>query len=639
METAPRNYRPIESYAVIGNLRTAAIVGRDGSIDWLCLPDLSSPSVFAGILDPVRGGHFSVSALSGEAVDQRYIRHTNVLETHFDADGGRLVITDFMPLEGSLDGAGDRSKTEPAVYRILRAEGGPVDVRVEWAPRPDYGRAHGQAARTESGILAWAGEDALTLSGLDDDASMDGDERGPVIRARFTLQAGERRVLVTRWGSEEVAVSLDEAESKLAATVEAWRSWVHKPEATGDRSWGEDHAELLIRSELALKLLSNAESGAIAAAVTTSLPEEIGGVRNWDYRYSWIRDAALGAQALYAMGHAEDAQAFVNWAERTVMDTAKEDSMMRIVYGLHGEVDLDEEELPNLAGYCRSAPVRTGNGAKDQLQLDIYGELISAVYEIVRLGGDVPDDIRRFLPKVADQACDRWTERDYGLWEIRSGPFNFVYSKAMVWMALDRAIRLARKGVIKGNVKAWSEARTAVRNDVLDRGYDPDLGAFRQSYERSVPDASNLLLPMLELLPFSDPRVRSNIDVTLERLTENDLVYRYKSDDGIAGGEGAFVLCTFWMVDALALAGRLDEARRIFEGVAGRANHVGLFSEQIDAGTGAFLGNFPQAFSHIGVINSALYLAHAEGRDTPIPDPIGSDEHRRNGDEGSDGSD
>jgi GH15 family glucan-1,4-alpha-glucosidase len=587
--------------------------------------------------DPVRGGHFAVSAVNGEAADQRYVRHTNVLETRFDTDGGRLVVIDFMPLDGVVDGTGDRADTEPAVYRIVRAEGGAGDVAVEWAPRPDYARAHAQAARMQSGILAWAGEHAISFAGLDDDVGIDGDERGPVIRARFTLHAGERRVLVTRWGSDEVDVSLDEAESKLAATVAAWRAWVHKPEATGDRSWAGDHGELLIRSELALKLLSNAESGAIAAAATTSLPEEIGGVRNWDYRLSWIRDAALAAQALYAMGHGEDAQAFVKWAERTVRDTAEDSSRMRIVYGLHGEVDLDEEELPNLAGYRRSAPVRIGNSAQDQLQLDIYGELISAVYEIVRLGGSVPDDIRRFLPEVADQACERWTERDYGIWGIRSGPFNFVYSKVMVWMALDRAIRLARDGVIEGNVKAWSEAGTEVRNDVLDRGYDPDLGAFRQSYERSVPDASNLLIPMLELLPFSDPRVRSNLDVTLEQLTENDLVYRYKADDGIAGGEGAFGCCTFWLVDSLALSGRLDEARRIFEGMASRANHVGLFSEQIDAATGEFLGNFPQAFSHLGLINSALYLAHAEGRDTPIPAPIGSDEHRRNGEDDEDG--
>jgi GH15 family glucan-1,4-alpha-glucosidase len=629
MGSEERGYKPIEDYAAIGNLRTVALVGRDASIDWLCLPDLSSASVFAAILDPERGGHFGIRVVGGRPVDQRYIRDTSVLETVFDTDGGRLTVVDFMPLAGSLEGSGDQSETEPAVYRILRAEGATVDVDVAWAPRLDYSRQHVQATRTDAGLLAWAGDDAITLAGLGEEIRMDGDELGPIIRARLTLRPGERRVLVTRWGSEVPGAGLDEAEAKLSATVDAWRGWVHKPEATGDRSWAQDCSELLIRSELVLKLLTNAESGAIAAASTTSLPEEIGGVRNWDYRFSWIRDAALSAQALHAMGHDADAHAFVNWAERTVRDTSKDGARMRIVYGLHGEVDLDEEELPNLAGYRGSSPVRIGNGAKDQLQLDIYGELISAVYEVVRLGGSIPDDIREFLPLVADQACSQWADRDYGLWEIRSGPYHFVYSKAMCWMALDRAIRLARRGVIKGNVKAWAESREAIRKDVLDYGYDPDTGAFRQSYERSVPDASNLLIPLLELLPFSDPRVRSNIDVTLEQLTENDLVYRYKSDDGIAGGEGGFVLCTFWMVDSLALAGRIDEARRIFEGLVDRANHVGLYSEQVDAATGSFLGNFPQGFSHIGLINSALYLAHAEGREAPVSAPIGSEEHRQ----------
>jgi len=608
--------------------RTVGLVARDGSLDWLCLPHLDSPSVFAAILDPARGGRFSVRPVAGEATRQKYFDHTNVLETAFDCPGGRLVITDFMPLAGTLDGTGGNSETEPAVYRILRAEGSAVDVAVEWVPRLDYGRAKVRAARTGEAVQAWAGEDALTLAGLGEDARIEGDELGPVVRAYFTLRPGERRALVTRWGSEVPHVSLSEAEDRLAATVRAWQAWAYKAEATGDRSWAGDQRDLVLRSELALKLLTNADSGAIAAAATTSLPEEIGGVRNWDYRLSWIRDAGLGAQALFALGHEPDAQAFVEWAERSVRESPDRGSKMRIVYGIHGETELDEEDLPNLIGYRRSAPVRIGNGAAEQLQLDIYGELISAVYEVVRLGGSVAPDVCRFLPAVADQACDNWREPDYGIWELRNGPFDFVYSKAMVWAALDRALKLADRGVIEGDTGRWKRTRTAVRADLLDRGFDTGLGAFKQSYERAVPDASNLLIPMLEVLPFSDPRVTGTIDVTLERLCENDLVYRYRSEDGVAGDEGAFFFCTFWLVDVLALSGRIDEARRIFEGLAGRANHVGLYSEQIDPATGAFLGNFPQAFSHIGLINSALYLAYAEGRETPIPAPIGSADHR-----------
>jgi GH15 family glucan-1,4-alpha-glucosidase len=621
-------WKPIEDYAAVGNLRTVGLIGRDGALDWLCLPNLDSPSVFAAILDPGRGGRFTIAPTASPPARQKYLDHTNVLETTFDCDGGRLVVTDFMPLAGTLDGTGGSSETEPAVYRILRAEGGAVDVAVEWTPRLDYGRAKVGAMRRGEAVLAWAGEDALTIAGLGEDACIEGDDVGPVVRARFTLRPGERRALVTHWGSEAPHVTLREAEEKLAATVDAWQTWAYKADASGDRSWAGDQRELVLRSELALKLLTNADSGAIAAAATTSLPEEIGGVRNWDYRLSWIRDAGLGAQALYALGHEADAQAFVEWAERTVRESPDAGSKMRIVYGIHGETELDEEELPNLIGYRRSAPVRIGNGAADQLQLDIYGELISAVYEVIRLGGSVAPDVCRFLPKVADQACYSWRERDYGIWELRNGPFDFVYSKAMVWAALDRALKLADRGVIDGDTERWKRTRTAVRADLLDRGFDAGLGAFKQSYERAVPDAANVLIPMLELLPFSDPRVTGTIDVTLERLCESDLVYRYRSDDGVAGDEGAFVFCTFWLVDALALSGRIDEARRIFEGLAGRANHVGLYSEQIDPATGAFLGNFPQAFSHIGLINSALYLAHAESRETPIPAPIGSADHR-----------
>jgi GH15 family glucan-1,4-alpha-glucosidase len=624
------DYQPIEDYGAVGNLRTMALVGRNGSVDWLCLPQLDSPSVLAGILDPTRGGCFRVHPLRGQPGEQRYVDGTNVLETRFRCDGGRLVVTDFMPLAGNLDGSGSDSATEPALYRLLRAEGGAVEVCVEWSPRPDYARASPQASRTESGVLAWAGEDAVTLTGLGDDVALHDDGVGPVVRGRFTLQAGERRALVMRWGSEDRGISLDMAESRLAETVAAWHGWAQK-EASRDRRWAGDYAGQVLRSELALKLLTQAGTGAIAAAATTSLPEEIGGVRNWDYRFSWIRDAALSAQALFALGHEEDAQAFVNWAERTVMANADSDTFMRILYTLDGAVKADEEELPNLAGYRRSAPVRIGNGAADQLQLDIYGELISAVYEVARLGGDVPRDVRRFLPRVADQACRRWKEQDYGIWEQRNGPFHFTYSKAMVWMALDRAIRLAEDGVIQGDTEEWKQARREVRAELLDRGFDARSNTFRQSYERGEPDASNLLLPMMELLPVSDPRVKGTIDATLEQLTENGLVHRYRVDDGIAGGEGGFVLCTFWLVDVLALSGRLDEAWEIFRGVAGRANHVGLFSEQVDPASGAFLGNFPQGFSHLGLINSTLYLADAEGRDIPLPSLIGN--RQQGGDE------
>jgi GH15 family glucan-1,4-alpha-glucosidase len=406
---------------------------------------------------------------------------------------------------------------------------------------------------------------------------------------------------------------------------------VHKEEATGDRSWAGRQSERVIRSELALKLLTHAETGAFAAAATTSLPEVIGGVRNWDYRLTWIRDAALTAQALFALGHEADAIAFIEWAERAAEQKGQMDGGLQVLYTIHGEPGLTEMELPNLEGYRGSAPVRVGNGAADQLQLDIYGELISAAYELVRMGGELSPDVREFLPQVADQACSAWRRADHSIWEPRNGPFNFVYSKVMVWMALDRAIKLVGNGTMVGDMERWKQTCDSIRDEVLDRGYDIEQGAFVQSYERNVLDAASLLFPLMEFLPFSDPRVQSTIDRTLESLTENGLVYRYRADDGVAGEEGAFVLCTFWLVDALALSDRLDEAYEIYEGVLARGNHVGLYSEQIDPGSGAFLGNFPQAFSHLGLINSTLYLAYKEGRETPVPAPIGSDEHRGEG--------
>ncbi len=622
-------YKPIEDYGAIGNLRTVALVGLDGAIDWCCLPNLDSPSVFAAILDHDRGGHFRVAPERIGRREQRYLEGTNVLETILEGEHGRLVVTDFMPLSGSIDGCGD-SRAESAIYRLLRAEGGPVEIVLEWKPRFGFAEAPTTVMRAPNGFLAWGGSESLALAGVPEGLELVEDELGQIVRGRFELRAGERRALVTRWGAENLDVTLDAAQDSLAETAATWRAWLGKDEATGDRAWAGEHRDAIVRSELALKLLTNADTGAIAAAATTSLPEVLGGVRNWDYRYVWIRDAALSAQALFALGHQADAEAFVNWSERVAQE-GERDWGLQIMYGLHGEKELEEEEQPQLEGYRRSAPVRVGNGAVDQLQLDIYGELISAAYELHRLGGRLEREVREFLPQVADQACQSWQQPDYGLWELRNGPFHFVYSKVMVWMALDRALRLAREGVIRGDEERWRRTRRRIREEVLERGFDPDLGAFKQSYERSVLDASNLLFPLQEFLPFEDPRVQSNLDRTLEGLTENGLVYRYKADDGVAGIEGAFNLCTFWLVDALALSGRLDEAYEVFEGMRSRANHLGLYSEQIDPTTGAYLGNYPQAFTHLGLINSMLYLAHKEGRETPVPTPIGSGEHRAEG--------
>jgi len=623
-------YRPIADYGAIGNCLTAALVARNGSIDWACLPDFDSPSLFAAILDADRGGSFRVAAAGVPEGDQRYLPGTNVLETTFAGSSGRLVVTDYLPVEGRLEEAGE-PRPPAEIRRSLRAEGGPVDVEVVWAPGPDYARAPVRVRVAEGLAIAESPAATAWLTGLpaaSDVAVPAGAHGGPVVSARFRLEPGRAITLATGLGSPPPPRDpADEAD--LDATIAAWRRWADRGAA--DRSWAAPHADLVARSELALKLLAYRPTGALVAAATTSLPETIGGIRNWDYRFAWIRDASLTVQALRAVGHLHEARDFVLWAERAVR-AGGPDTALRIMYDVRGGTNLAEYELPHLEGYRGSRPVRIGNGAAGQRQLDVPGELLDGTYELLRAGGELPRDTRAFLASVADEACAGVGREDDGLWEMRGRPSVYTYSQLMLWVALDRAIRMA--DVLPGaDVGRWRRARDEAARLVLEVGFDPELGSFVQRRGARDLDATSLLVPLHELIPFDDPRVHGTIDRTLEGLTERGLVYRYRMDDGMPGEEGAFVLCTFWLVDALAMAGRLDEAHEIYEGIVGRANHVGLFSEQIDPATGDFLGNMPQAFSHLGLINSSLYLAHAEGRAVPAA-PVGSEVHRRDAGDG-----
>jgi GH15 family glucan-1,4-alpha-glucosidase len=620
--TAGRDgFKPIEDYGAIGNLRTVALIARDGSIDWLCLPYMDSSSVFGAILDNDRGGFFRVAPAGAGPGEQRYIEDTNVLETVFDTPGGRLTVTDFMPLSGDINGCGD-SAAPPIVFRILRCEGTAVDVEVLWSPRFDYGRARTRIDPTERGVIAHGGGQHLILSGIRDwDSRVVDDRSGVLFRARHRLEAGSVCPLVMRWGEFPDRDDADGALDALEQTKGVWRDWAHKEQATGDRSWAEPWQKQVIRSELALKLLTFADTGAIAAAPTTSLPETIGGVRNWDYRYTWIRDAGMTGQAFLSMGHDAEMRDFVHWAERVSESRAESERGIQIMYGLRGESDLGQEELEHLSGYRNSKPVHIGNDAVYQVQPDILGELVSAARQLVARGHELPEDIRRFIPSVADKACGAWKEPDHGLWEMPLQPRHYLYSKLMVWVALDRAVMLADQGVIEGDCDRWQRSRDEVRDLILRDGYNSDVGAFVQHFDSSDLDASNLMIPIEGLLPGDDERVLNTIKRTKEHLMENGLVYRYKVDDGLPGKEGAFVICTTWLIDALALSGQVDEAEEMLHRLAGRMNHVGLLSEQIDPHTGEFLGNFPQAFSHIGFINSALYVAHARGRDVPVLTP------------------
>ncbi len=623
------HYKKISDYGAIGNLRSVALVGKDGAIDWCCFPHLDSPSVFASLLDHRRGGSFRVSPTGRSVGEQRYLSRTNILETLFTAANGALTVTDFFPLAGSIDGKGN--STAPCeIIRLLRAEGGSVEVEIVWNPRFDYARCTPRIEKTFSGFLAGGTQgEKLVLGGLLPSNTVISGENEPGVRAVFTLAAGEEVVLSTRWDAESVQRSQQETHALLAETATTWKRWVEKEEATGERAWAGSWSEQIIRSELALKLLIHAETGAIAAAPTTSLPETIGGERNWDYRYAWIRDSSLTAQALNSLGHSSEVRDFLVWAELVSRQECGTDWLPSIMYGLHGETDLTEQELPHLEGYRLSRPVRIGNGASDQIQLDVYGELMNSAYHLWKMGRPLNPTLWQFLANLADRACTVWQKPDYGIWEVRTEPRHFVHSKLMVWVALDRASFLARHYKLPGNISQWEKARDSLRELIVSEGYNAEIGSFVQSFGSRDLDAANLLIPLVEFLPFDDPRVQGTINRTLEQLTHHGMVYRYLSEDGLSGHEGTFGICTFWLVDVLALSGRLEEASEVFESLAGRANHLSLYPEQLDAETGEFLGNYPQAFTHIGFINSALYLSLMEGRSVPIPDLWGSERHRR----------
>jgi GH15 family glucan-1,4-alpha-glucosidase len=614
MTSVPERYKPIADYGAIGNLRSVALVGKDGAIDWCCLPDMDEPSVFAAILDADKGGVFRVSPVNGRPGEQRYVPGTNVLQTIFSTTGGQLTVTDFFPLWGDLEGCGG-SETRPEIHRVLEFEGSSCEVDVAWQPRFDYGRTVPQVRRVAGGFMADGGTfGRMALS--DAGGRLEVDEEGTGVRGVLRFEGPGKQVLVTQFGGLR-PYGLDASLGLREETEAAWRRWSYKESANGERAWAGGWKEEVLRSELALKLMTYADTGAIAAAPTTSLPETIGGVRNWDYRFCWIRDAAMTGRAFMAMGHDREMVEFVHWADRASRARAEKKQSLQIMYGLRGEREGTVQELTHLEGYLKSAPVRVGNLGFEQDQPDIFGELMDASEQLVSSGHDLPGDIAEFLPLVADAASTAWRRPDNGLWEAPKEPMHYVHSKAMVWVALDRAVKMAEGGVIQGDVARWKANRDALQRLILERGYNKEIGAFTQTLGGTELDAATLLLPLEGVIGFDDPRVQSTINCLLERLTNDDLVYRYLADDGLPGEEGGFVLCTFWMVDALALSGRQEEAERMFARLVERSNHLGLLSEQIDPYTHALLGNFPQAFSHIGLINSALYLSRPGNEGAP----------------------
>jgi GH15 family glucan-1,4-alpha-glucosidase len=586
----------IEDYALIGDCLTSALVARDGSIDWLCLPHFDSGACFAALLGGPEHGRWKI-APAGE-VDPKRIRRkyrdgTLVLETEFETDQGTVALIDFMP---------PRSEA-PDVVRIVEGRRGRVDLEVELIIRFDYGSIIPWVRRIETGLTAIAGPDMLRLC-----ADVDLQGKGMTTVARFAVGEGQRVPFVLTWypSFQPVPCGVD-AEQALAETESWWREWSCRCED------GNPWREAVVRSLITLKALTFAPTGGIAAAATTSLPEQLGGVRNWDYRYCWVRDATFTLEALLAAGYVDEARAWREWLLRSV---AGNPSALQIMYGLDGRRRLTEWEVPWLPGYEGSAPVRIGNAAHDQFQLDVFGELVDAMYQASRAGLEPSDDGWRVGRKLMQFLESHWDHPDEGIWEVRGPRRHFTHSKVMAWVAFDRMVKFVEATGRPGSVDRWRAARDRIHEQVCREGYNAKLGAFVQSYGSDLLDASLLMIPLVGFLPASDPRVRGTVEAIERGLTRDGFVARYatvESVDGLPRGEGMFLACTFWLVDNLKLLGRIDDARRLFERLLDLRNDVGLLSEEYDPATKRLVGNFPQAFSHISLVNSAFNLTRHEG--------------------------
>ncbi|MGW4322848.1 glycoside hydrolase family 15 protein [Streptomyces sp. NPDC004684] len=588
----------IEDYALIGDQQTAALVGRDGSVDWLCLPRFDSAACFAGLLGDEDNGHWRIApvGVDGPCTRRAYRHDTLVLDTEWDTPQGSVRVTDLMPQR-------DRA---PDLVRIVEGLSGRVTLRSTLRLRFDHGSVVPWVRRCDGHRVAVAGPDSAWLRS-EPPVRTWGEDFGT--HAEFEIAEGEKVAFVLTWHpSHEPRPPLIDPYEALEHSVADWRAWAARCRYTGP------HRDLVVRSLITLKALTYAPTGGIVAAPTTSLPEELGGVRNWDYRYCWLRDSTLTLGALLSAGYQEEAEAWRNWLLRAVAGNPAD---LQIMYGLAGERRLPEYELPWLPGFAGSAPVRIGNDAVLQRQLDVYGEVMDTLSLARRSGLSPKPHIWSMQRALLDFLREAWREPDEGLWEVRGGRRHFVHSKVMVWVAADRAVRtLEEEPELHGDLAGWRALRDEVHREVCEKGYDPRRGTFTQSYGSRELDAALLLIPRVGFLPPDDPRVTGTIDAVRAELGEGGLVRRYSTDtaavDGLPGGEGTFLVCSFWLADALHMTGRTKEAEELFERLVGLANDVGLLAEEylVDDGSGAGrqLGNFPQAFSHIGLVNTALAL-------------------------------
>jgi GH15 family glucan-1,4-alpha-glucosidase len=592
-------YLPIAEHGIMGDLHTVALAGSDGTIDWYCCPRFDSPSVFASILDRERGGYYRIApAMEGWTSKQLYFPDTNVLITRFFTPAGVGELQGFMPIA--------RTGAERHRHRLIRrvlAVRGEMRFRLELEPRFNYARDPHETHQYEHGIAFRSPQLCLALQATTPFAC---DERG--VHSEFSLRAGESVTFVLEQVEREYvprAYSEEETREAYERTIAYWRHWLSQSRYRG--RW----REMVHRSALTLKLLTYQPTGAIVAAPTTSLPEQLRGPRNWDYRYTWIRDAAFSLYGLLRLGFVEEAATFMDWLTDRFRERADgESGPLQIMYGIDGRHDLPEEILDHLEGYRGSAPVRIGNGAANQLQLDIYGELVDSVYLFNKYGTPISHESWQDLCRIVEWVCKNWDQADEGIWETRGGRQDFTYSRLMSWVAIERAVRVARQRGLPADLVRWMRHRDEIYDQIMERGWSERRRAFVQHYASEVLDASLLLMPLVKFIAPTDPRWLSTLDAIGEELVADSLVYRYNveaSPDGLKGDEGTFSICSFWYVEALARAGRVDEARLAFEKMLTYANHLGLYSEEIGP-TGEQLGNFPQAFTHLALISAAFNL-------------------------------
>jgi len=608
-------YAPIEDYALIGDCASAALVDRTGSIDWLCWPRFDSPSIFARLLDADDGGHFQVRPVSDFSVERRYLPDTNVLETTFTTDRGVLRLTDLMPV-AERDAYRRELWPEHEILRRIECVEGTVEVDVHCDPRLDYARIdpalddrgpHGFFYNHRGTVLIVRSELPLVQA------------RGRgVLQGQALLREGDRYALSMTYDEGEPAVLPllgPHAEQRIETSVAFWR------DCAAQCTYDGPYRDAVVRSALTLKLMTFAPSGALIAAPTTSLPEAIGGERNWDYRYCWLRDAALTLRALYEIGYEEEGRAFFSWLLHATRLTAPS---LSVLYDVHGEAHVEERTLDHLEGYRGSTPVRVGNGAHDQLQLDTYGELVSAAYEFVQREQTLDSWHARLLRRIGDEVCERWQEPDEGIWEVRSGRHHHTFSKAMCWVALERLVRLDEAGYVSVPADRYRETGEAIRAAIEEHGFSEERDSYVATFDGDRLDASLLLLPMYGYVEATAPRMQSTFARIHDELGQNGLLYRYPhdTDDGFSSPEAAFGICSFWDEELLARLGRPEEARENLELTLSYANDLGLFAEEIDPDTGAFLGNFPQAFTHVGLINAAVSLETARTDASPSPNTL-----------------